>query len=342
MSRVRKAVVSGAVAAGAVAGGLAGHAAVRRRRDRSQPVGDLPPEDLGYIESFDGTGLAARAGGDAAASVLVLAHGFSLDRTTWGLVWPELARDFRVVAFDHRSHGQSDRAARGDLSIRAMGRDVAAVVEAVAPEGRAVVVGHSMGAMAILAAAEQRTELFGSRIVGVGLIGAASAELVRGAIGSVAELLRPRFGTLAAAARRIDRLRRAVLASPGDLSAIVARLTQFGRDASPQLVDLVVELAASARQEVWTQGLVELLEMDLRHAVPRLRVPTLVVVGEHDRVTPPAAALELTGALPDARLVVLEGAGHLPMLECPGQLAAELRVFARAALERDPDQEGAA
>jgi pimeloyl-ACP methyl ester carboxylesterase len=221
-----------------------------------------------------------------------------------------------------------------------MGRDLAAVVESVAADEPVVVVGHSMGAMATLAAAEQRPDLFGSRIAAVVLIGVASGDLVGGAVGSVAELVRPRLGTIASAARRVDLLRRAVLASPIDVGAVVARLTQFGPDAPPHLVDQVVRLAAAARSEVWTDGLAELLDADLRHAVPRMRVPVLVVVGEHDRVTPPAAAVELVGELPDARLVVLGGAGHLPMLERPNELAAEIGAFVQEVLA--PGEEGAA
>lgn len=333
MSRKRTAAISAAVAAGAIAGGLLGRATLRRRRDPGHPpVGELPPERLDAVTGSDGTSLSVRAAGPSDAPVIVLAHGFSLDLSTWGRLWPELAKEFRVIAFDQRSHGGSDAAAHGDLSIRTMGRDLAAVVEAVSPHGPSLVVGHSMGAMAILAAAEQRPELFGTRIAGIALIGVAADDLVRGAMGSVAELVRPRLGSLSAAARRVDLLRRAVLASPGDVGGIVTRLTQFGPDAPPHLVEHVVRLAAAARPEVWTRGLAELLEVDLRHAIPRVRVPALVVVGEHDRVTPPAAAVELVGELPNARLVVIEGAGHIPMLERPDELAAELSGFARSVL----------
>jgi hypothetical protein len=62
----------------------------------------------------------------------------------------------------------------------------------------------------------------------------------------------------------------------------------------------------------------------------------VVVVGEHDRVTPPGAAIELAGALPEARLVVIEGAGHMPMLERPLELNREIRGFARPLLVSEP------
>jgi pimeloyl-ACP methyl ester carboxylesterase len=189
-----------------------------------------------------------------------------------------------------------------------------------------------MGAVAILALAEQRPELFGPRIAGVALIGAASSDLLGGAMGSVTELLRPRLGSLQAAAKRVDGLRRVVLAGPTGLSGVVARVTQFGPNAPKDVVDHVVALAQSTASEVWTDALPELMEMDLRHAVPRVRVPAVVRVGEHDRVTPPAGAVALAGALPEGRLVVIPDAGHIPMLETPEVVVRELRGFARAVL----------
>jgi pimeloyl-ACP methyl ester carboxylesterase len=332
MTRRRTALIGAGVAAGAIAAGAVGSVVVRRHRDHIGEGGlwDLPPDELGPITSFDGTEIAARAAGPADAPVLLFVHGFSLDGTTWFEQWMDLSVDFRCVVIDQRSHGRSGRAAHDDLSVRSMGRDLAAVLDVVAPEQKAVIVGHSMGAMAILALAEQRPEFFGPRVAGVVLIGAASSDLVQGALGAVTELLRPRLGSVAAAARRVDRLRKALQASPVDIRGAVVRLTQLGPDAPQHVVDHVVQLAQRASSSVWTDGLAEIMEVDQRHAVPRVTVPALVVVGEHDRITPPAAAVELAGALPDARLVVLEGAGHLAMLERPVELDRELRLFARS------------
>jgi pimeloyl-ACP methyl ester carboxylesterase len=335
MSRKRTAAIAAGVAAGAIAAGAVGRVVVRHRRGahhEGASLADVPPELLEPIRSFDGTEIAARAAGDPEAPILLFTHGFSLDMTVWHEQWVDLADDFRCVLMDHRSHGGSGKAAHGDLSLRAMGRDIAAVIETVAVDRPAVIVGHSMGAMAILAMAEQRPELFGPRVAGVALLGAASSDLLRGAMGSVTELLRPRLGTFTTAARRVDRLRRAILSSPADVSGAITRMTQFGPEAPRHLVDHIVSLAERAPSEVWTDGLAGLMEMDLRHALPRVRVPALVVVGEHDRVTPPSAAVELVGGLPDGRLVVIEHGGHMAMLERPAEVNHELRVFARTAL----------
>jgi pimeloyl-ACP methyl ester carboxylesterase len=333
MTNRRTAAIAGGVAAGVVVAGAVGRSVVRRRH-LTHDAGEWspPPDDLGPVVSFDGTEIAVRAAGPDGAPVVLFSHGFSLDMSTWHRQWLELSGEFRCVLMDHRGHGLSGPPAHGDLSIRSMGRDVAAVVETVAADRPCVVVGHSMGAMAVLALAEQRQELLGSLVSGVVLVSGAASDLLRGAMGSITDLVRPRIGGVGAAARRMDRLRRVILAAPADLRGAVVRLTQLGPDAPQPVVDHVVRLAEQASSQVWTDGLAELMDMDLRHAVPRVRVPALVVVGEHDRVTPPAVAIELTGRLPQGRLDVIQGAGHMPMLERPEDVNRELSVFARSVL----------
>jgi pimeloyl-ACP methyl ester carboxylesterase len=210
----------------------------------------------------------------------------------------------------------------------ALGHDLAAVLEAVTTKRPAVIVGHSMGAIAMLAMAESRPDLYAGRVVGAVFAGAASNDLLRGAMGSITELLRPRLGSIAEAASRVNRLRGYVLASPVDVGHVVARMTQFGPHASPHVVDHVVGLAARAPSEVWTDGLAGLMDMDLRHSLRHVRVPALVFVGEHDRVTPPSSAVALAGDLPDGRLEVLEDAGHIPMMEVHDEFNQRLAAFA--------------
>ncbi|HEU4527272.1 MAG TPA: alpha/beta fold hydrolase [Actinomycetota bacterium] len=336
MSRRRTALVTAGLAAGAVAGGVVGRTIVRRHHhadpEADEPLGLLPPEDLGPVRSYDGTELAVLAAGDPAAPTLVFAHGFSLDLTTWHYQWTALAERFRCVLFDFRSHGRSAPAAEGDLSIAAMAHDLAAVLEATVPDGRAVVVGHSMGAMTMLAMAQSRPDALATRVAGMVLTGAAASNLFRGAMGSVTSVLRPRLGSVRDAAVRLNRIRQHVMARPGDIGGLAARITQFGPDASPHLVDHVVRLAARAPSAVWTDGLAGLMDMDVRHAVHHVRVPALVIVGEHDRITPPAQAVELAGELPDGRLEMVPGAGHVPMMERHEEFNRAVQAFAAETL----------
>jgi pimeloyl-ACP methyl ester carboxylesterase len=337
VSRKRTALVTAGLAGAAVAG-VVGRTVLnaRRRKDPEahEQLSLLPPEDLGPVRSFDGTELSVRAAGKPELPLLVLAHGFSLDLTSWHYQWTGLSDRFRIVAFDFRSHGRSARGAEGDLSPMAFGHDLAAVLDLVAADRPAVVVGHSMGAMAMLAMAESRPDIYTAKVAGAVFAGAASSDLLRGAMGSITELMRPRLGSLRQAASRVNRLRGYVLSSPVDVGHLVARLTQFGHHASPHVVDYVVRLAARAPSEVWTDGLAGLMEMDLRHSLRHVRVPSLVLVGEHDRVTPPSAAVALADELPDGRLEVIEGAGHIPMMETHEEFNRRLEDFAGPILAR--------
>src|SRR5262245_1053563 len=335
MRRKRTALVTAGIAAGAVAGGVIGRTVLNARRrvdpEADEHLSELPLEDLGPVRSFDGTELAVRAAGDPSNPTIVFVHGFSLDLTTWHYQWTELSDSFRCVLFDFRSHGRSARAAEGDLSSLAFANDLAAVIEA-AGSGPLLLVGHSMGAMSMLAMAETRPDLFDGPVAGVVFVGSAASDLVRGAFGSMTELLRPRLGSLRQAAGRVNRLRKAVLSSPGDVGQMVARATQFGSEASPNLVRYVVGIAARAPSEVWTDGLAGLMEMDLRHAIEHIRVPALVIVGDQDRMTPPATSVALAGELPEGRLEVIEGAGHFPMMERHQDFNRRLGAFAAEVL----------
>jgi pimeloyl-ACP methyl ester carboxylesterase len=301
---------------GTAAGVVAGRALIRRDRRRIDPeqgeqLAELPPDDLGPVVSHDGTLLHVRAAGDPAAPAIVFAHGFSLDMTTWHYQWTAWATRYRCVLFDHRGHGRSSTSPSRDYTLQAMGEDIRAVLDAAAPDGPVVLVGHSMGGMAILAFAEAHPEEFGTRVAGVILADTAAAEVVRGLLGGV-------LGRLTGSRlpdARAERIRDFMKEGRSDLSYVVARLTNFGHKASPWLVDYVAAISGQAPVEVWTDSLAGILSLDFREALEHIRVPALVVVGDVDRITPPASARALAKKLPNARLVVLEGAGHLTMLE---------------------------
>jgi pimeloyl-ACP methyl ester carboxylesterase len=316
------------VTAGAAASVVLSRALIRRDRRRpdpeaGEPLSRLPPEDLGPVVSHDGTLLAVRAAGDPSRPALVFCHGFSLDMTTWHYQWTELSESYRCVLFDHRGHGRSGAAERRDYGLQAMGRDIRAVLDAAVPEGPAVLVGHSMGGMAMLAFAEAFPQEFGSRVVGVVLADTAAAELVRGALAGVAS----RLHRIVTVPGRADRARKYLGSGESDLAYLLARLTNFGPKAPPSVVDYIASISGQAPLEVWGDALAAMLEMDLRHALEHVRVPSLVVVGDVDRVTPPATARALARAMPDARLVVLKGAGHVAMMERHGQFNAALRRY---------------
>jgi pimeloyl-ACP methyl ester carboxylesterase len=315
---------AGTAAAVVAAGVAAERLAVRRLRARpdpeaDEPLGMLPPEDLGPVRSFDGAELRVRAAGPPDAPALVFLHGITLDLTTWYYQWRTFSDRYRCILYDQRAHGGSSRPPSGDYTLTAMGHDLRAVLDVAVPEGPAVVIGHSLGGMAILAFADLYPEEIGSRVAGVVLADTAASDVLRevfGGLGATVGRGLRRLGTRYRS--RIDaaeRLQQAVRRFGAELSFLVARATNFGPDASPSHIEHVTRISTAAPAEVWVHTLQDILDMDLRHVLEGITVPTLVVVGDRDLVTPKNSAQALRSALPNGRAVVITRAGHVSMME---------------------------
>jgi pimeloyl-ACP methyl ester carboxylesterase len=323
--RLRRLAVGAAMAAAAAGGAVVGQrAAARRLRARGDPeaaedLGRLPPEDLGPVVSADGTRLHVRAAGPAGGPTLVFLHGITLDLTTWYYQWTELSDRFRCVLFDARAHGRSEPPRSGDHSLDAMADDLKAVLDAAVPSGPAVLIGHSMGGMAIVAFAERYPGEMGNRVAGVVLADTAVSDVLRevfGGLGSRVGWAIRRIGNRYTTRPDLaERLQRRIRRFGADLTFLIGWASNFGPDASPSQVEYISRLAADAPVAVWTHTLQSLPDMDLSHALGHVTVPALIVVGDRDLLTPKTSAQALRAALPDARAVVITEAGHLSMME---------------------------
>ncbi|MGX7825125.1 alpha/beta fold hydrolase [Actinokineospora sp. 24-640] len=111
----------------------------------------------------DGTALHVEdsAAPDAPATVL-LSHGWTSDRRVWDALHPLLTPHARVIRFDHRGHGQS--APYPAATLASLGDDLAELITTSVPTGRLVLVGHSMGGMAMMALAARHPDLVRSRV----------------------------------------------------------------------------------------------------------------------------------------------------------------------------------
>jgi pimeloyl-ACP methyl ester carboxylesterase len=323
----------------AAAGGTAAAAAAQRRvvrRARSHPD-PYAAEHFGGLHTAgrtvtcdDGVRLHVEVDGDEGAPLtIVFVHGFTLSMDCWHFQRRDLRELGRLVFYDQRSHGASGRSPREHSTIDQLGRDLHAVLDSVASDGPVVLVGHSMGGMTVLALADQHPELFGSRIVGVALVGTAAgafAETLFGLPGVVGRALRPVApGVIRAANRRAELIEQGRRAG-SDFAFLATRRFSFGSPVPPSLVEFMERMVAHTHIEVMTEFFDTFLDHDKLDALDALReVETLVLCGDRDLLTPAHNSRVMAEALPHAELLLLHGAGHMVMLERPDEVNAALR-----------------
>ena len=243
-------------------------------------------------------------GGDATGEV-VLSHCWTGSRAGWEPVAIRLiAAGRRVVLYDQRGHGSSTLGSDAP-TIDILGEDLAAVLDAVDAKD-AVVAGHSMGGMATQALAIARPDIMAERVRALVLAGTAAFGVAAGPMSAAT-----RWATGDA---RVDRLMASRLGPALCRGAV-------GRHPRQAHVVATRDAYLSLPPDVRRRFMIALQEMDFRAGLASLAVPTTVVVGSRDFLTPPKLSRSLAGSIPAARLVVLPGAGHMLPYEEPDQLA---------------------
>lgn len=343
---------TGLIGAAALGGVTAQRRAVRRYHESAgadETGYDLLAADRTYsVLGDDGVVLYVEEVGplDALLTV-VFGHGWTLRSGAWhyqrlGLAdWtpgPQPAPDgrpsVRLVFFDQRSHGKSSRATSDHTTMADLAGDLAAVLATAAPEGPVVLVGHSMGGMALITLAGLRPNLFTERVVGVGLVstsaGAVSTDqLARTLLSGNGALVK----LLSSAVSRYPQLIERGRVGGHDAVWLLTRALGFARkDVPGELVDYLDEMISGTPIDVITDFLPALVGLDQAAALPVLAtLPVVVICGDQDRQTPLARSRAIAAALPDAELVVVEGAGHMAILEHPDIVNEALQeLFDRA------------
>ena len=306
------------------------------RKRAALPVA-LPRGRTVKVRSADGTRLHTEVFGPRDGYPIVLAHGITCAIRAWTYQIAELARDYRVIAFDHRGHGRSDIPPRGNYSLRHLAADVDAVLDGtLAPGERAVIAGHSMGGMAIAAWSDLYRHKVTSRADAVALVNTTTGDLLR----EVRLLSVP--APLAAARilggrALIDTFGSfAVPPLAGHVSRRMISMLAVGVDADRAVGALINELF-TATSPMGRGGCGKALVAGLgrKHIdLTGLTVPTLVIASQRDRLTPLVQSERIAAALPNsAGLVVLPG-GHCSMLERPLEVNRELQALAESATVR--------
>jgi 3-oxoadipate enol-lactonase len=291
---------------------------LRRRSDADHDVALwLPTGRERRLPSHDGGELFTLTIGDDDDPPIVLMHGVTIDSR----VWVKQARAFpdaglRTILFDHRGHGQSTRGETGH-SVENLAADVRTVLEGLDLHD-AILVGHSMGAVAVQAFVINHPDVAHDRVRGIVLLSGLARTPVTTArwFRKLADAVAERADVLGSAMRRRD------------LGTTLARVS-FGRDPLPSHVELVRTMLAECDGDTIREALAALVNLDLTPDLPGIGLPTLVIGGTADVLTPPPESRRMAELIPGAELVLVPRVGHTLMVEAADVFDELVIDFAR-------------
>jgi len=276
----------------------------------------VTPWDVAARSRFvtsDGTALhVVDEGPSDAATTVVLVHAWTLDHTSWDRVAATLSRTVRVLRFDHRGHGGSASAPAGTATIAQLADDLAELIVDRAPAGRVVLAGHSIGGMTMMALAQRYPDLIASRVTGAAFVATSSGgldALTLGLPGPLARLVMRGERVVNSKLAKLEH--RSLLAKPR-LAEPGLRWLLFGPRPRREDVAAAAEQVARVHPASMVGFRASLRDHERRAALAAFRdIPTVVLAGGADRLTPSGHSRAIAAELPSAELVIYPGAGHM-------------------------------
>lgn len=308
-------------------------AQLRIRTYRTASLNADPAPEVVPVVTADGARLRVHAYGPEHGEVIVLIHGWSCCIEYWNQQINAFSGEYRVVAYDQRGHGESELGAR-KFGPEQLAEDLSDVLDAVLRPGqRAVLVGHSMGGMAIQAWAQRYPDQVARRASAVLLATTAARQIPARA--KVIPILGDFLPTPVWLAQ-------SVFGAPVPLPGLAsARMLFKSRIMSPETdsdrADFGLSIVRSCRPGVRGAVARDLATLDLGTAAASITVPTSVIAGAQDKLLPPVHSREIADLLAESghldRFTVLP-TGHLVNVEAPREFNAELHRMIRLARRR--------
>jgi 3-oxoadipate enol-lactonase len=260
----------------------------------------------GQAHTRDGTAIAySLIDAGAAAPRIALVHSLAMDRSFWRPLAERLAGAASVLLLDCRGHGVSGKPA-GPYTVELFADDLADLFDHVGWTA-ATVAGASMGGCVSLAFAARHPQ----RTAGLGLIDTTAC-----------------YNAMPAWVGRADKAKQEGLASLIDFQ-VTRWFGDAFRERNKDTVQESVDVFLRNDIPAYAETCLMLGACDLRKALPGIKIPTAVIVGEEDYATPVKMAQELHDGIAGSTLTVLKGARHLTPLEQPETIAGELLRIAR-------------
>ena len=260
------------------------------------------------LRTIEVSGVRFRVADEGHGSAILFVHGFPLDHTMWRAQIDEFSKTHRVIAPDLRGFGGTDGALYS-VSMEQFADDLAGLLDALAVEGPVIFCGLSMGGYIAWQFVQRHPARVAKLIVCDTRAAADSPEAAANRL-KMADIVLKEGPEVVAWAMMPK------LFAPGSSEhcpAAIASVRQMVLNSTP------IAIAAAHR------GMS--VRPDVTSLLPTLRLPTLVLCGEHDVISPPAEMKAIADAMPNARFALIPNAGHMAPMEQPEAVNAAIRRF---------------
>ena len=273
-----------------------------------------------HIEVDEPVGRPAGLPAGVPVPTVVFSHGYTLSLRAWVFQRRALkAAGYPVVLWDARGHGQSGAGSKESYEIDQLGHDLYSVINAVAPDGPLILVGHSMGGMTMMALAAHHPHLIKDRVIGAAFVATSPGGIsaVSWGLGKILGKAVHRLGPFAVgqlAGRQ--GLVNSVLKAGREVEEYFVDLYSFASPVPLSIVRLTADMIFKTRMEVISDFIPTFDKHDKREALSQyIGVETLVINGVQDMLTPPEHSAEIVSLIPGAEHILVNDAGHIIMLE---------------------------
>lgn len=274
-----------------------------------------------FLSSFDGTQLAVYEAGNHRGPTVFLFNGLGGNIETWTNVVAAMGQAYRFISFDYRGMFASGTPPYKNFSMDAHARDALTVLDHFGVD-KALFMGWSMGVQVALEVYSRAPRLAS----GIVLINGVSSRLI--------DKVAPGWKRLVLLGMDLIALYYPVLrvyATPITMSTTAVKVARMVRLLSSnvneraflRLAHEYIQLDFANYRDI----VYEMAEHDADHVLPTIDVPTLVVGGTLDRITPPSESLRMASVIPGAELLMMEDASHYSLVEYPDLIILKVAKF---------------
>jgi pimeloyl-ACP methyl ester carboxylesterase len=291
----------------------------------------MRPDSVVSVPRPDGSELQVELYGPEDAPPIVFTHGAGSNSTSWYYAKRHLAARFRLIVWDFPGVRRSRGPNNNDYSLEKHARDLDAVL-ALAGDRPALLVGHSMGGMAVLTFCRLFPEALGPRVAGLTLLDSSFTNPARTTTfaGFFAAVQRPLLEPLLHLVTWTWPVVWLMnwLSYANGLAHLSAMLTGFAGTETRGQLDLATRYNAQTPPAVLARQNLAMFRYDATEVLGRLRIPVLLLTGHIDRMIVPQTIRRMRQAIPSARLETLEPAGHMALFERHERLEVSISDFA--------------